>query len=130
MQGHPVLDVVTMEGTGGARPVPLARRPRVLDLTRVLAGPVASRTLALLGCDVLRVDPPGLPEIEAQHVDTGAGKRSTLLDLCDAHSREVFRGLLAGPTSSSPAAGPARSPPSACPTSGSRRPTRVSCTPP
>ena len=128
MQGHPVLDVVTMQGTGGARPVPLARRPRVLDLTRVLAGPVASRTLALLGCDVLRVDPPGLPEIEAQHVDTGAGKRSTRLDLCDAHSREVFR-RPPGPTSS-PATGPARSPPSACPTSGSRRPTRVSCTPP
>ena len=35
---------------------------RVLDLTRVLAGPVATRTLALLGADVLRVDAPQLPE--------------------------------------------------------------------
>jgi crotonobetainyl-CoA:carnitine CoA-transferase CaiB-like acyl-CoA transferase len=96
VEGHPVLDVSTVEGAGGARSVPLARRPRVLDLTRVLAGPVASRTLAMLGCDVLRVDPPGMPEIEVQHVDTGAGKRSTLLDLCDARSHEVFRGLLAG----------------------------------
>ncbi|MFE6531124.1 CoA transferase [Streptomyces rochei] len=54
---------------------------RVLDLTRVIAGPVATRTLALLGADVLRVDPPGLPELPDQHVDTGFGKRSATLDL-------------------------------------------------
>ncbi|MFE7720183.1 CoA transferase [Nocardia rhizosphaerihabitans] len=54
---------------------------RVLDLTRVLAGPVATRTLALLGADVLRVDPPQLPEIDWQFADTCQGKRSTLLDL-------------------------------------------------
>ena len=54
---------------------------RVLDLTRVIAGPVATRTLALWGADVLRVDPPALPEIEWQHLDTGAGKRSCVLDV-------------------------------------------------
>ncbi|MDI9833987.1 CoA transferase [Streptomyces sp. KAU_LT] len=53
---------------------------RVLDLTRVIAGPVATRTLALLGADVLRVDPPRLPELPDQHTDTGFGKRSALLD--------------------------------------------------
>lgn len=53
---------------------------RVLDLTRVIAGPVCTRTLALLGADVLRVDPPGLPEPDWQHLDTGHGKRSTILD--------------------------------------------------
>ncbi|WP_336082275.1 CoA transferase [Nocardia sp. SSK8] len=61
-------------------PAPL-RGLRVLDLTRVLAGPVATRTLALLGADVLRVDPPRLPEIDWQFLDTCQGKRSTLLDL-------------------------------------------------
>ncbi|MDN3287159.1 CoA transferase [Streptomyces thermocarboxydus] len=66
---------------------------RVLDLTRVIAGPVATRTLALLGADVLRLDPPGMPELPDQHTDTGFGKRSALLEL--ASGREVFEKLLA-----------------------------------
>ncbi|MGW1958173.1 CoA transferase [Streptomyces sp. NPDC001920] len=66
---------------------------RVLDLTRVIAGPVATRTLALLGADVLRVDPPHLPELTDQHADTGFGKRSAALDL--AADRRVFEELLA-----------------------------------
>jgi hypothetical protein len=68
---------------------------RVLDLTRVIAGPVATRTLALFGADVLRVDPPQLPELPAQHLDTGFGKRSTLLDLGTPVDREAFEALLA-----------------------------------
>ncbi|MDA8290162.1 MAG: CoA transferase [Actinomycetota bacterium] len=68
---------------------------RVLDLTRVIAGPVATRTLALLGAEVLRVDSPRLEEIAWQHLDTGMGKRSTLLDLGEASGRERFEGLLA-----------------------------------
>ena len=67
---------------------------RVLDLTRVIAGPVATRTLALLGADVVRVDSPRLPEIEWQHVDTGMGKRSALLDLDDGTDAAVFDELL------------------------------------
>jgi crotonobetainyl-CoA:carnitine CoA-transferase CaiB-like acyl-CoA transferase len=66
---------------------------RVLDLTRVIAGPVADRTLAALGAEVLRIDPPRLPELPAQHLDTGPGKRSAILDLADAARREQ---LLAG----------------------------------
>lgn len=58
---------------------------RVLDLTRVIAGPVATRALALLGAEVLRVDPPQLPEIPWQFTDTGQGKHSTLLDLRTAN---------------------------------------------
>ncbi|KRA22550.1 carnitine dehydratase [Microbacterium sp. Root61] len=54
---------------------------RVLDLTRVIAGPVATRTLALLGAEVLRIDPPGMAEPEWQHFDTGHGKTSALLDI-------------------------------------------------
>ncbi|MHC3468421.1 CoA transferase [Streptomyces sp. 7R007] len=66
---------------------------RVLDLTRVLAGPVATRTLALLGADVLRLDSPRLPEIPDQHADTGFGKRSATLEL--ATDRRAFEELLA-----------------------------------
>lgn len=53
---------------------------RVLDLTRVLAGPVGCRTLAALGADVLTSHAPGLPNIAALP-DTSRGKRSTELDL-------------------------------------------------
>ncbi|GAA4330131.1 CoA transferase [Streptomyces venetus] len=67
---------------------------RVLDLTRVLAGPVATRTLALLGADVLRIDAPHLPESQEAHNDTGMGKRSTTLDLADATGRRIFEELL------------------------------------
>ncbi|MEV7690040.1 CoA transferase [Streptomyces bungoensis] len=66
---------------------------RVLDLTRVLAGPVATRTLGLLGADVLRLDAPHLPELPDQHADTGFGKRSATLDL--GTGRERFEELLA-----------------------------------
>ncbi|MGP3771363.1 CoA transferase [Streptomyces sp. SDT5-1] len=68
---------------------------RVLDLTRVIAGPVATRTLALLGADVLRVDAPQLPESADAHADTGFGKRSTRLDLTAAADRRTFDALVA-----------------------------------
>jgi crotonobetainyl-CoA:carnitine CoA-transferase CaiB-like acyl-CoA transferase len=52
---------------------------RVLDLTRVLAGPVATRALAALGADVLRVDPPSWDE-PALVADMTLGKRTTRID--------------------------------------------------
>jgi hypothetical protein len=54
---------------------------RVLDLTRVIAGPVGTRTLASYGADVLRLESPRLAEDAATLVDTGPGKRHALLDL-------------------------------------------------
>jgi crotonobetainyl-CoA:carnitine CoA-transferase CaiB-like acyl-CoA transferase len=89
-------DVLAVAATGDAPPVPVSRTPRVLDLTRVIAGPVATRTLAHLGCDVLRVDSPNLPELPVQHLETDSGKRSTLVDLHDEHARERLHELLAG----------------------------------
>ncbi len=67
---------------------------RVLDLTRVIAGPVAGRTLAALGASVLRIDPPAPAEFPGAHLDTGPGKRTATLDL--AAAPEVRERLLAG----------------------------------
>lgn len=81
---------VAVEETG-ERPMPRAGvlpldGVRVLDLTRVIAGPTCSQLLACLGADVLRVDPPGQPELLDQHLSNGMGKRSATADLRDAAS--------------------------------------------
>jgi crotonobetainyl-CoA:carnitine CoA-transferase CaiB-like acyl-CoA transferase len=84
----------------GRRPGPGGRprdgAPRVLDLTRVIAGPVATRTLAAHGAEVLRLDPPRLPELPWQAYDTLAGKRSALLDLGTPDGAATLERLLAG----------------------------------
>ncbi|BCX70167.1 CoA transferase [Pseudomonas izuensis] len=66
---------------------------KVLDLTRVLAGPVASRFLAGLGADVLRIDPPTWNEPGVVPEMT-LGKRCARLDLHDKADRRVFESLL------------------------------------
>ncbi|MCC9174449.1 CoA transferase [Arthrobacter sp. zg-Y179] len=67
---------------------------RVLDLTRVIAGPSGSRILGALGADVLRIDPPATPELVEQHIDTGFSKRSAVADLTGPAAYRRFRGLL------------------------------------
>lgn len=67
---------------------------RVLDLTRVIAGPAASRILGALGADVLRMDPPAIPEHPEQHVDTGFSKRSAVADLNNPQALQRLRSLL------------------------------------
>jgi hypothetical protein len=79
-------------GAGGPRPY---SGVRVLDLTRVIAGPVGTRFLAAYGADVLRIDPPGFAEVPALLPETTAGKRTTALDLTTAGGRTSFEGLVA-----------------------------------
>jgi hypothetical protein len=67
---------------------------QVLDLTRILAGPVATRVLAGLGADVLRIDPPGWDE-PSLAPDVTLGKRCARLDLHRAADRRRFESLLA-----------------------------------
>ncbi|MFH8835679.1 CoA transferase [Streptomyces sp. NPDC017868] len=87
--------LLTRERLDEAAPRAAGGRPlRVLDLTRVLAGPVATRTLALLGADVLRIDPPGNPELPDLHADTCVGKRTSALDLDRPSDRRTFDELL------------------------------------
>lgn len=84
---------------GWSRPQASGSQPlsgiRLLDLSRVIAGPMAGRTIAEFGGDVLLVSGPGLPSIESLVIDTGFGKRATTLDLVSAEDRAVFESLVA-----------------------------------
>ncbi len=68
---------------------------RVLELTRILAGPVAGRTLAAYGAEVLLVNSPRLPNI-ANIADTSRGKLSAHLDLDEPAGREALATLVRG----------------------------------
>jgi len=68
---------------------------RVLDLTRVIAGPTATRLLGALGADVLRIDPPFLPELPEAFIDSGFDKRSAEADLRKSADLTAVRGLAA-----------------------------------
>lgn len=96
------LPVLTIEKIGEARPRPWpdGQRPleglRVLDLSRVIAGPVAGRTLAAHGADVMLIATPDLPAIPWLTIDTGRGKLSAYADLATADGRDALRDLIGG----------------------------------
>jgi crotonobetainyl-CoA:carnitine CoA-transferase CaiB-like acyl-CoA transferase len=93
----PLMEVVRI-GDAPPEPLPPGNRPlsgiRVLDLTRVLAGPTCARTLAEHGADVLKITAPHLPNLGYQEFDTGHGKWSAHLDLREARDVEILRGLV------------------------------------
>jgi crotonobetainyl-CoA:carnitine CoA-transferase CaiB-like acyl-CoA transferase len=100
-QGRAVasLPVFTIERIGEAppQPLPAAERPlsgiKVLDLTRIIAGPVCGRTLAAHGADVLLVTASHLPSLFPLVVDTGRGKLSASLDLRQDSARQTLAAL-------------------------------------
>ncbi|WP_370268431.1 CoA transferase [Nioella sp.] len=79
----------------GATPDRPLRGLRVLDLTRILAGPVATRALAGFGADVLRIDPVDWEE-PSLAPDVTLGKHCARLDLRTPEGRARFEELLAG----------------------------------
>jgi crotonobetainyl-CoA:carnitine CoA-transferase CaiB-like acyl-CoA transferase len=94
------MPVLTIERIGAAppRPLPAGPRPlsglRVLDLTRIIAGPVGGRVLAAHGAEVMLIAGPGLPAIDWLVKDTGRGKRSAFADLTAASGRATLAALL------------------------------------
>ena len=80
------------------QPLPEGSRPlsgiRVLDLTRVLAGPTCARTLAEHGADVMKISGPHLPFSPSQELDTGHGKLSAHVDLRESTQVEALRDLI------------------------------------
>ncbi|HAL47089.1 MAG TPA: carnitine dehydratase [Dehalococcoidia bacterium] len=93
----PVMEIVKI-GDSPPEPLPDGDRPlsgvRVLDLTRVLAGPTCARTLAEHGAEAMKITGAHLPNIGYQEYDTGHGKLSTHLDLRKQDDLETLRGLI------------------------------------
>jgi crotonobetainyl-CoA:carnitine CoA-transferase CaiB-like acyl-CoA transferase len=94
--------LLTIERIGNAAPLALPALAadaapldgvRVLDLTRILAGPIGGRTLAALGGNVMLVNSPQLPNIPAI-ADTSRGKRSAHVDLRGADGPAQLHALL------------------------------------
>jgi crotonobetainyl-CoA:carnitine CoA-transferase CaiB-like acyl-CoA transferase len=93
----PLMEVMRI-GDSAPEPLPAGDRPlagiRVLDLTRVLAGPTCGRTLAEHGADVLRITATHLPSLGYQELDIGHGKLSAELDLRAPGDVDILRGLV------------------------------------
>jgi hypothetical protein len=93
----PLMEIVKIADSP-PEPLPEGERPlsgiRVLDLTRVLAGPTSARTLAEHGADVMKITAPHLPNIGYQEYDTGHGKLQAHLDLRQPRDLDTLLGLV------------------------------------
>ncbi len=98
LAAEPLVDI---QKIGSSAPVPLPKgteRPlsglKVLDFTRVLAGPTCARLLAESGADVLKITCEGHPDTPALELDTGYGKRNATLDLTTSEGKSQLIELM------------------------------------
>ena len=98
LASRPLIEIARI-GDAPLKGVAKGTRPlegvRVLDLTRVLAGPTCARSLAEHGADVLKISAGHLPDSGPMDVDTGIGKLSARLDLRAAEDRATLERLVA-----------------------------------
>jgi crotonobetainyl-CoA:carnitine CoA-transferase CaiB-like acyl-CoA transferase len=94
---QPLLEILRI-GEAPPEPLPRKDRPlqgiRVLDLTRVLAGPTCARSLAEHGADVLKISAEHLPDSGLMDLDTGIGKFSARLDLRNEKEISTLKNLV------------------------------------
>ena len=99
LASKPIVEIIKIADSD-PEPFPEGDRPlsgiRALDLTRILAGPIAARTLAENGADVLMVAAEHLPQINEHVMDTSHGKRSCYLNLKTAGGAARLKGLVRG----------------------------------
>ncbi|RQW61098.1 CoA transferase [Vibrio viridaestus] len=97
LDSKPVVEIIKI-AEGEPEPLPEGVSPasgiRVLDLTRILAGPTAGLGFAEHGADVLMVTAPHLPQVESFVRDTSHGKRSCFLDLNIQEEASKLRSLV------------------------------------
>ena len=97
LAGKPIVEIIKIADSD-PEPFPEGPRPlsgiRALDLTRILAGPIAARTLAEHGADVLMIAAEGVPQIMEHVMDTSHGKRSTFLDLKTSDGADNLKRLV------------------------------------
>ncbi len=98
LAGAPVVEVMRIDDADAVPAEAAGERPldglRVLDLTRVLAGPTCGRTLAMHGAQVLRIGAERMPSIEPFVIETGRGKRNAFLDLDRSEDLATLRRLV------------------------------------
>jgi crotonobetainyl-CoA:carnitine CoA-transferase CaiB-like acyl-CoA transferase len=104
LAAKPIVEIFKI-GDSDPEPFPTGGQPqddrplsgiRALDLTRILAGPIAGRTLAENGADVLMVAAEHLPQIDEHVMDTSHGKRSCYLNLKTTEGAAQLRELARG----------------------------------
>lgn len=99
LAAKPIVEVMKI-GDSDPEPLPAGDRPlsgiKALDLTRILAGPIAARTLAEHGAEVLMVTVEHLPQIAEHVLDTSHGKRSCFLDLSQSDNAATLKRLVKG----------------------------------
>jgi crotonobetainyl-CoA:carnitine CoA-transferase CaiB-like acyl-CoA transferase len=97
LAARPVVEIMQI---GESKPEPFGKGAmplsgvRVLDLTRVLAGPTCARTLAQYGAEAMVISSPNLPSVPYFVTDTGHGKRAAFVDLATEDGRVRLRELV------------------------------------